>query len=777
MEPTPRPPGRPPHNLPSELSSFVGRGKELAELRRLLENKRLLTLTGSGGCGKTRLALAVAGELVEGFEDGVWMVELAALSDPDLVPQAVASVLGVSEQPGRPLGETLCESLGSKVVLLVLDNCEHLIGACAELAETLLRSCQNLRVLATSREALGVTGESSRPVPPLSLPDPHRLPTAEGLPSYEAARLFVERARTLKPDFEPNAHNAKAIAQVCYRLDGIPLAIELAAARVRLLSVEQISTRLDDRFGLLTGGGRTTLPRQRTLRAAMDWGHELLEESERILFRRLSIFAGDFPLDAAEAMCSGEGIERDEVPELLFHLVDKSLLVMREQGGEARYRLLETLRQYGWEKLGEAGEREELSRRHAAFFLELAEEAEPALLGAGQAAWLGRLEAEHDNLRAALSWSLGGGDAQLGLRLGAALGEFWHMRGHLIEGRRWLERGLADGDDLPSDVRAKALNEAGWIGVHQGYDQATALLEESLALYRELSDESGVATSLAYLGLALVHHQGDRRRLEELRREAEALRRERLNKRVAARLLHFLALATLVGGDYSRSAALAEEGLAHFRELEDARDVVVMLIILGMLALPQGLTGRAVEVFEEGLRVSHELGDKVSGAFCLLGLAGADALEARPARAAHLWGALEALQEDAGIAVASLPLVRSWYDYDGRVAAARSRLDDEATWEAAWAEGRSMGFEEAIEYVLHPSATPEESPSHPSGLSAREVEVLRLVAQGMTNARIAKELFLSPRTVNGHMGSVYRKLGFSSRAEATRFASEHDLLR
>src|SRR5918998_1234587 len=376
-ETAPRTPQRPPNNLPLELSSFVGREKELVEIERLLEDSRLLTLTGSGGCGKTRLALAVAGEVVEDFEDGVWLVDLASLADPALVPQAVASPLGVREQPGRSLIETLSDYLGSKKVLLILDNCEHLIGACAELAEALLHSCPNLRVLATSREALGITGEVAWPVPSLSLPDLRRLPEVESLARYEAARLFLERTAAVNPTFALTEQNAVAVDQICYRLDGIPLAIELAAARAKVLSVEQIAERLDDSFGLLSAGGRTAMPRHRTLHATMDWSHELLPDEERALFRRLSVFAGGFLLGAAESVCAGEELERGEVLELLSHLVDKSLVVAREVSGEARYRLLETVRQYAREKLSESDEAELLRERHAGFYLALAEEAEP----------------------------------------------------------------------------------------------------------------------------------------------------------------------------------------------------------------------------------------------------------------------------------------------------------------------------------------------------------------------------------------------------------------
>ena len=442
-EPALRTPERPTHNLPLELSSFVGREKELAEVKRLLENNRLLTLTGSGGCGKTRLALAAAGELVEGFADGVWLVELASLADASLVPQAVASTLGVREQTGRSPTESLSDYLGSKRVLLVLDNCEHLVEACAELAEALLHSCPELRILATSREALGITGEVAWLVPSLSLPDLRRLPAVESLYQYESARLFVERTTAVNPTFALTEQNASAVAQVCYRLDGIPLAIELAAARTKVLTVEQIAVRLDDSFGLLSAGSRTAMPRQRTLHATMDWSHELLPDEERALFRRLAVFAGGFTLEAAESVCSGEDLERDEVLDLLSHLVDKSLVVAWEVSGEARYRLLETVQQYAWEKLSEPGETERFRERHAGYYLALAEEAEPELKGAGQVAWLERLEWERDNLRAAMAWLLERGALEEAARLGWALWLFWGIRAHFAEGRRWMEQALS----------------------------------------------------------------------------------------------------------------------------------------------------------------------------------------------------------------------------------------------------------------------------------------------------------------------------------------------
>jgi predicted ATPase/DNA-binding SARP family transcriptional activator/DNA-binding CsgD family transcriptional regulator len=418
------------HNLPAPRSSFVGREREMLETKRALAMTRLLTLTGAGGSGKTRLALEVGRDLVGAYPDGVWLTELAGISEGELVPQAVARALGVHERPGQQLTDALVETLRAKSILLLLDNCEHLVDAAARLADVLLDGCPHLRVLATSREALGVVGESVWPVPALSVPDSQRPPTVAELEGYEAARLFAERASDRLPGFALGPANVGAVAEVCRGLDGVPLALELAAARVGTMSVEQISERLGDSLGLLTGGARTAATRQRTLRGALDWSHELLDEPERALFRRLSVFVGGWTLEAAEAVAPGEGVERGKVLELLSGLVDKSMVIAEAaRDGRIRYRLLEPVRQYALEKLEESGEAEAVRHRHTEHFLALAEEAEPRFRRPEEARWLDRLEAEHDNLRAALSWALGDGDPGLGLRLAAALWKFWTTRG------------------------------------------------------------------------------------------------------------------------------------------------------------------------------------------------------------------------------------------------------------------------------------------------------------------------------------------------------------
>jgi predicted ATPase/DNA-binding CsgD family transcriptional regulator len=767
------------HNLPLALTSFVGREREMAEAGRLLDTGRLLTLAGPGGSGKTRLALAVALEQVDRFEDGVWLVELAPLSDPDLVPQAVASVLGVRETPKTPLVDALVAHLETRSVLLVLDNCEHLVGACAVLAETLLRRCPDLSILATSREALGILGETLFAVPPLSLPDPHQLQDVTGLPRYEASRLFVERARTVRPGFSLEEDNAMAIAQICFRLDGMPLAIELAAARVRVLSVDQISTRLDDSFRLLTGGGRSVLARQRTLRATMDWSYALLSEDERALFRRLSVFAGGFTLEAAEMVCTAEDLQGDEVLDLLASLVDKSLVLVVEEDGEARYRLLETARQYGREKLDESDEADGVFRRHAEYYLALAEHAEPD--PREQGTWLERLETEHDNFRVALGWTLrpqsSAETTELGVRMAVALGHrrFWPAYG-LGEGLTWLERGLAGSNTLPGPLRAEALAHAGWIANVQGdFEKARRLLEENYIVSRKLGDTQVVATSLIQLGQFLTMHESEHERVETLREETEALLPQLSEPQLSAPLLVFLGLVALNADDYQRTSALLQEGLDLFRAMEDPYGTAICCGTLGFVALMQDDVDRAAGMFEEALGSLRDLRDRVGMLHCLMGCASVNHLRGAPDRAARLWGAAEALGEAASVPL--LPAIEIRYDYKGHVASARSRLGAKA-FEAAWSEGRNMTPEEAVEYALlapEPPATGDLT-SYPADLSAREVEVLRLVAQGLTNARIAEELYISPRTENAHLGSVYHKIGSHSRAEAARFATEHDLL-
>jgi predicted ATPase/DNA-binding SARP family transcriptional activator/DNA-binding CsgD family transcriptional regulator len=776
------------HNLPNPRTSFVGREREMIGVKRSLAMTGVLNLTGAGGCGKTRLALEVAKDLVGAYPDGVWLVELAPLSDPALVPQAVAAALGVREQPGRPLTETLSSHLGSKRTLLVLDNCEHLIYACARLVDALLNSCSGLRVLATSREALGVLGETNWPLSPLSLPDTgERLPPVEELSRYEAIRLFLERARSRLSAFELTEENARDVAEVCRKLDGIPLGIELATARLSALAVEQIVAMLNDSLRLLTTGARTADPRHRTLRATLAWSHELLDEPERKLFGRLSVFAGGWTLEAAEEVCSGDG--QDGVLDLLSQLVDKSLVVAEASspgaGGALRYRMLEPVRQYGQERLEKSGKAERVRERHARHYLELAERVEPELSGARPVPWLELLETEYGNLRSALSWALDTDDesqerAEIGLRLAAALARFWDAHSP-AEGRRWFEKGLARSGVSNTSVRARALNEAGFIAVYEGDPEALPMLEESLALYKELDDLSGAALSISNLGHAIVHG-GDRVRMVSLRDEVEALLSEPLDKRVRAHLLHFLGFAAGVEEDFEQMRVRIEESLALLRELGDVRNIATHLPILGMVVLIHDRDfERASKLFEEGLILQRELKYKSAIFFDLMGMAGVSALRREPARAAKLFGASEALRETIGLAIT--PLKDSYYDYESYLATSRAGLSEEE-FDAAFSEGRAMTPEEAIEYALSKEEerdpatlvpAPEQQPPADElteRLTRREQEVALCVARGLTNRGIASELAISGRTVENHVRKILKKLGFHSRAQIAAWVAQ-----
>ena len=801
-------------------SSFVGREREMLEIERQLATTRLLTLIGTGGSGKTRLAVEVARDLAGSYPDGAWLVELAPLTGGELVPQAVAQGLGIPERPGEPLTDTLVDTLRRKELLLVLDNCEHLVESAARFADSLLDSCLRLQILATSREALDVPGELRWPLPPLSGPDPSRPATVEELEHSESVRLFAERARKRDPTFSLSRQNAAAVAEICSRLDGIPLAIELAAARTTVLDVGQISDRLGDSLKLLTGGDRTATPRHKTLRRTLDWSYDLLAEAEKGMFMRLSVFAGGWTLAAAEAV--GDVVEETNVLDLLGRLVDKSLVeVSPREEGSSRYNFLEPMRQYAREKLDERGKAEAVLHRHAKFFLAMAQEAEPGLEGARQAAWLERLDTEHDNIVAALSWSLErGGDTELALRMGAALGEFWYLRGYLGEGRRWLEEALAKTGPAPTVARARALQRVSLLAIYQGdldraqgaseeglelegvelfrtesgigvaaelkrtlglavvhrgeFEQATELFEESLALSREAGNGRGVANSLFRLGM-MRRVGGDFESATELLEEALALCRAVGDPALLASILVHLGMTFVFQGDLGRATAFLEEAAAMLRERRHRTFLVVALTYLGWAALFRGEPERAVALLTEGLELEREAGDKAAITESLRALACVAEARGGGERAARLFGAAEILSEVIGYRQEPGDRVL----HEPYLASARSRLG-EALWEAAFAEGQAMSFEGAAEYALSvetpPAALTQPSgPEHPAGLTPRELEVLRLVAAGMTSAQIAKELFLSPRTIETHLTSIYHKLGVNSRSAATRFALEHGL--
>lgn len=489
------------HNLPSQVSSFIGREREKTQIKWELAQTRLLTLTGAGGSGKTRLSLQVASELLKSYPDGIWWIELAALQQAPLVAETVATALGIKEESNRPLVHTLIESLKKKNLLLVLDNCEHLIHTCAELSEKLLQACPQVQVLATSREALGIQGETVWAVPTLALPElDEPLPPLKILLQYEALSLFVERALASSPQFTLNEASALTIAQICAQLDGLPLAIELAAARVKVLSVDQIAERLKDRFKLLTSGSRTAQPRQQTLKAAIDWGYELLNNPEKKLFARLSVFSGKFSLAAAEAICADSQhtintpeITSEEILDLLTQLVDKSFVVVERHERETRYGLLETIREYAIEKLAQSQELSAIQNSYAIWYLELAGQSALELSGPKQAREFERLEGEHDHLRSALDWFLKSQQSELGLRLALKLQKFWEVRGHWSEGLRWLELFLAEAKNKSASAeRASALRALNtFVKLLGDFPKARVLVQEALSISEKLSDKQG----------------------------------------------------------------------------------------------------------------------------------------------------------------------------------------------------------------------------------------------------------------------------------------------
>jgi predicted ATPase/DNA-binding CsgD family transcriptional regulator len=772
------PPRTPPndvrHNLPLEVTSFVGREREMAEIRRLLPTTRLLTLTGPGGCGKTRLALRVASDLADTYPDGVWLVELAALADPALVPRATASVFGIPDTGGWAVLDRLVHRLRPKTTLLVLDNCEHLVAAAAELVDTLLRRCPGLHVLATSREPLKSAGETLLRVPSLTVPPGDALP-AERLLGYEAVRLFIERALAVRPDFVVTDLNAPFIVEVCRRLDGIPLAIELAAARVRAFSAEQIAARLDDRFRLLTAGPRTAMPRQQTLRATMDWSYALLAEPERTLLRRLSVFASGWTLESAEAVCAGEGIETHALPDLLAHLVEKSLVLAEERQGAMRYRVLETIRQYTRGKLLEAGEEAPTRDRHLACFLRLAEAAEPRLRGHECLIALGQLEQEHDNLRVALEWSLISAQKDVALRLSGALAWFWWLRSHHEEGYRWLERALAAGPDQ-SAARMKALHGAGWLAHHRR-DATTArtLLCESLAIARAQRDRWTVAWVLHLLG-RVAYFENDPSTARLLGEESLALAESEGDDWLVAWAVHLLGLAAYIAGDYAMAQAYYARSLAIRRELGYEEGIAILLQLMAFVALREGELGRACALLGEALAFIPRVLGPWSRAMVLAGFTYIAAVSGQPARAARLGAAAAAVVDTYHTPM--IPLAEPFLA-DG-LALARQELG-EAAFATAVREGQAMSADSAIAEARAIELAPPDrpvSPAHASRvkLTAAEQQVLRLLMTGRTTKEIATELVVAVSTVDRHLTHIYQKLGVRNRAEAVSRALQERLV-
>ncbi len=609
-------PGKPGHNLPLHLSSFVGREDEIVEVRRLLAKSRLVTLTGVGGGGKTRLALEAVRDLPAPFPDGIWLVELAPLSNPALATSFIASTLGLMNDPNRPPLDALLNYLCDRQLLLLLDNCEHLIETMARLVDTLVRHCPDLHILTTSRERLEIDGEAVWLVPPLGLPPADEHDSIEALIGHDAISLFVERATAALPSFSLTEGNAAAVATLCRRLDGIPMAIELAATRVRLLRVEEIVAQLEDRFRFLTGVNRAAPPRHQTLRALIDWSYDLLPPTEQRLLRRLSVFAGGFSLGEVEAICDEEG--EGGVLDRLAQLVNKSLVVAgRVSGEQTRYNQHETIREYGLERLAEEGAVEAMRDRHAMFYCRLAEEAEPQLYQAGQMLWMDRLEETYDNLRAALNWALVDHPpaTETGLRLAAALAYYWEMRGILVEGHRWLTAALEKVDNAAVPLRASVYLSAGnFFLEHLDEKIASFSAKESLALSTRLEDERGIAWALRLQGNCLAYIENDFEKAIILLEQSLVLAEELNDKALMTRVYQNLSRTTMFGGDHSGGVKLAEKGLSLARAEGDRWVIGYLSYQLGVASARLGDYAGAEAYLLDALAVCRELKLEVNAA-------------------------------------------------------------------------------------------------------------------------------------------------------------------
>ena len=857
------------YNLPSQLTPLIGREQERQAVCALLRRPgvRLVTLTGTGGVGKTRLSLQVATDLLDDFCDGVCFIQLAPVSDPELVIATITRTLGIKEVGERPLLDLLQSYAQDKHLLLLLDNFEQVLPAAPQLSK-LLAACPHVKALVTSRAVLRVHGEHEYPVPPLELPDLSHLPESETISQYASVALFLERARAARPNFTVTAANIRTIAEICVRLDGLPLAIELAGARIKLLPPQALLARLEHRMDVLTSGPQDVAARQQTLRNMLAWSYDLLDAGEQRLFRRLSIFVGGCTLEAVEGVYHALGDMPAYVLDGAASLIDKSLLRQTDQDGEElRFVMLETIREYGLECLTATGEMEITRQAHAAHYLSLAEEAELELGGPQQAARLEQLEQEHDNLRAALQWMIeqaGKDDAgqrtvnegEMALRLGGALRSFWVVHGHISEGRHFLERALAASQGIEASVLAKALSVTAYLAfIQSDHERTEPLGKQSLALYRELEDQPGIAFALSLLG-SVAWTKGDMLAARTLTEEALALARQVDDVDRTAYSLFILGLLSSSQGEYTRACALYQEslaihraagnkrGIAHtlsqlaqvlfvsqsdqaqviplleecltlsrevgfkegiaayycvsgqlafgrgdlvtarsqaeksvvlYREIGHRHGTAKSLSVLGKVFATEGDYAAAQTYYEQSLAISAELNEKWVSAVYLVELGEAVAALGQLAWAAQLWGASEALRDAVGIPIPLAELA----DYEHAVSAARVHLGGRA-FAAAWAQGRSMTPEQALAARgQNPAPTATKtvtSPTtYPAGLTAREVEVLRLLAGGMTDIQIATKLILSPRTIHAHISSIYSKLGITSRSAATRYAIEHNL--
>jgi non-specific serine/threonine protein kinase len=808
------------HNLPAQLTTFVGRKSQIVQLQGLLADVHLLTLTGPGGVGKTRLALQVAASVVDDYPDGVWLVDLAALSDELLLPQAVASSVGIHDMPAEALIETVATALESKCLLLVLDNCEHLLGACQTLAHRLLQSCAAVRILATSRQSLDIPGETAWRVPSLTLPQRGSASLAEQTRSYEAVDLFCERAGATLRTFAIADHDWPAIAEICRRLDGIPLAIELAAARTTMLTVQEIATRLDDAFRLLTGGSRMAPSRQQTLRATIDWSFDLLSPREQQLFGWLSVFSGGWTIEAAEAVCAEGDIASDHVLDLLMRLVDKSLVVVeRGVADTARYRLLEVLRHYGKERLRQCGE-DMATRRHAEYFLQLAERTESKLVEAGQRAWLEELDQEHDNLRAAARDFLNRRDLSGAERLFGTLRNFWFYRGYLSEGRAWLAEALSVSyqSDAASEAaapaetlsrRAKVLHGAAILAFAQSdfasaqsmaeaelalrlrvgdkgatagawlalgftakcradFTQARTCLEESVRVSRGVGDNVTLGLSLASLA-EVAYDVGDYKLAQATAEEALSVARQVEFPTAIAESLLTLGNVRYQQGDYLAAQSLLEMSLKIARELGRKSSIALALACLAEVTRAQRNVVLAGSLLHESLVLAREIGDRLGIARALEGLVQVAAVSGERRMAMLLAGAAQGVRD-----VLGAPLNVSARTSLDRALASSETILGASLSATAWTEGQALSADRAIAIALEwrMTASVPPGPDHTDALTQRERQVAALAARGWKNRDIAHELVITEKTAKNHVAHILAKLGLESRTRLAALARD-----
>ena len=741
---------------------------------------RLVTLTGAGGSGKTRLALRAAGELAGGFKHGLWFVDLASLREASLVSDKIASTLGVHKRPKEDALDSLAGYLEKRQLLLILDNCEHLVAACAEITELLLQKSPELHILTTSRELLGISSEVTWVVPPLSLPDKESIRksanqriVSKKVQTSESVQLFIERAASKDPDFALTGDNVDLVAEICRRLDGMPLAIELAAAQVRNLSAQEIAQRLDQRFQFLKGGSRNAPRRQRTLMAAIDWSYTLLTEKEQIMLQRLSIFAGGATLKAAEIICTGGKIETADVLETISHLVDKSLLTAnRREHSETRYRLLESIREYSLEKLTGSQNKPELLDKHLEYYVQFAEQGDRKIKGAEQAVWLEKLEIEHDNLRAALLWAAERNNFEAGLSLAVNLTYFWFVRGHIREGAGWLEKFLDPIQDVSSALVARGLI---YLGImhrmsNKDDDKSTMLYEKSLRLFRQLNDRSGIALVLNMLGVVALQNN-EPIKAERLLNESLALHKELGDPwGIAFTMQNFPPLA-LLNGDLKKAREYAEEEVYWFEQAGDQRGIARSLGDFADIARLQGDYSRAATLYTKSLSQVFQLGDRVSVIGLLENLVDLAANQRKYKRGALLLGGAQALREDLGMPYRG----NEYEDYHQAVTAIRKNLS-ESNFNQALSKGRGMSLQEIVDYATQGTNLPAMKSGSTAEeeiwfqLTARERDVMRLLAQGLSNLEISQNLFLSEKTVRNYISNLYRKLNITNRVEAILLA-------